>query len=387
MPALPRSSGSLSTRAIDLLIVNGPMHRAALAEQAGWARSTTSRVIGELVAEGFVVETDIVMTGSRGRPHRLLTLNPDAGCAVGIDFGYRHIRAVVADAARRIRALAVGELEVDYPPETGVRVAGELVGEALSQARLPDDALLGVGAAVPAPIDRRTGKVTHSSMIPTWAGHDVAAHLRHILHLPVTVDNDAKLAAAAETYCGTGQGYGAYLFFKLHSGVGGALVLGGNIIDGGNGSAGEFGHASLDLTGPVCRCGARGCLEVYAGIPAILEALRPAHGQLTLAQATGLLEASDPAVRRIFREAAAKVGQAASLLCNGFNPDAIILGGALARASEHLIPEIKNCIRELALPTNHDVTVLATGLGPEASAMGAVRLAFTQLARRTTRPR
>jgi predicted NBD/HSP70 family sugar kinase len=387
MPVLPRPSGSLSTRAIDLLIVNGPMHRAALAEQAGWARSTTSRVIGELVADGFVVETDIVMTGSRGRPHRLLTLNPDAGCTVGIDFGYRHIRAVVADAAHRIRAIAVGELEVDYPPETGVRVAGELVGEALSQARLPDDALLGAGAAVPAPIDRRTGRVSHSSMIPTWAGRDVAADLRHVLNLPVTVGNDAKLAAAAETYWGAGQGYGAYLFLKLHSGVGGALVLGGTIVDGGNGSAGEFGHVGLDLTGPVCRCGARGCLEVYAGIPAILEALRPAHGLLTLAQATRLLEAGDPAARRVFREAAGKVGQTASLLCNAFNPDAIIIGGALARASEHLIPEIKNCIRTLALPTNHNVAVLATNLGPEASAMGAVRLAFTQLANRTPHPR
>ena len=371
--------GAPAALAIDLLTVNGPLNRAALATHAGWARSTTSRVVSELISSGLVVEGEVVQSGHRGRPYRALTLNPDAGSGIGIDFGFRHVRAVIGDASQRIRGSAVRQLAVDYTPTEGIRVAAQLVEELLGTSGLPAGSLRGVGLAIPAPLNGSV--VTRSSMIPTWVGHDPAAELEAILGIPVRGDNDSKLAALAETFWGVGRQYGTFLFFKLHSGIGGAVVIDGRLVGG---SAGEFGHVSLDPDGPVCRCGERGCLELYAGIPAILGALHPAHGPLlTLREAANLLDAGDPAAQRVFREVAARIGQAAGWLCNAINPEASVLGGALSQTSgNHLLPEIVRSTRHSSLPANHAVAVVVSSLGPEASAMGAVRLAFTQLARK-----
>ncbi len=368
------------TEAIDLLIVNGPMNRAALAEQARWARSTASRVVNQLISDGVVIETDAVPTGDRGRPSRTLMLNPDSGSVIGVDCGFRHVRAVIADASQGIRGSAVRALEVDYSPSEGMRTARDLVDELVTTSGLRLESLRGVGVAVPAPLHRSV--VTKSSMIPTWSGRNVAEDLGKLLRLPVWADNDSKLAAQAEMSRGVGQRYENFLFFKLHSGTGGAAIINRRVVDGATGSAGEFGHSSLDPSGPVCRCGNRGCLEVYAGVPAILDALRLARGPaITLREATHLLDTHDLAAERVFREAAARVGQAAGALCNALNPEAVIIGGALARAFDGLLPEVLRGVRQFSLPVNHGVDVVTSQLGPEASAIGAVRLAFSQLAR------
>ena len=102
------------------------------------------------------------------------------------------------------------------------------------------------------------------------------------LGLPVYVDNDANLGALAEVRLGAARGKQHVVYVRASHGVGGGLVLGGEVFHGRVGAAGEIGHTTIDDQGPICRCGNRGCLEMYVGAPVLLDMLRPSHGNLTL---------------------------------------------------------------------------------------------------------
>ncbi len=358
------------------------MSRSDIGTATGLARTTISKVLGELLDARLVVESDGPPTAGRGRPPTVVAVDPAARFAVGIDFGFRHVRGVLADAAHRVIGSAERRLDVDYTIEHGLETADALVSDLLGAGSIQRSRMRSVGVAVPAPIDSRTGQVTVSAMVPTWSGFRVASALRARLGVPVFAGNDSRLAGEAEFHWGAGRGSANMVYIKLHSGIGGALVLDGAVIRGGRGGAGEFGHMSIDSAGPLCRCGNRGCLEVYAGIPAVLGALRPALGtDVTLGQAMELLSKGHRAVVRVFAEVGARVGQASALLCNATNPDVIVIGGALSAADEVLVPEVRRAMRRGSLAINHDVVVIRGALGRHASAMGAVRLALTEGAR------
>jgi predicted NBD/HSP70 family sugar kinase len=212
-------------------------------------------------------------------------------------------------------------------------------------------------------------------MIPHWTGTKVTEKLASLLPYPIRVANDSKLAAYAENLWGAGQGYDSVVYLKLHSGVGGALVLNGQVLSGSRGGAGEFGHMSLDPNGPVCRCGNRGCLEVYAGVPAVIAALSPMLGaEPTVRQIIEGFVDGQPAFRRVLLESALRAGQAAGLLCNAFNPACVVIGGCLAAAGDDYLAEVRRGVLSASLPLSGMVEVKRGTLGNRASALGAVGL-------------
>jgi predicted NBD/HSP70 family sugar kinase len=125
------------------------------------------------------------------------------------------------------------------------------------------------------------------------AGRLVAEALAAALGVAVSIDNDSNLAALGEHVWGAGRDCDDSVTVKFHYGIGCGLFVNGTLVRG-SGGAGEIGHVAVDERGPLCRCGKRGCLETYASISAIMEALRPQHGELTLAQLMRLLAVRDP---------------------------------------------------------------------------------------------
>ncbi|SFD79427.1 ROK family transcriptional regulator [Streptomyces aidingensis] len=370
-------------RIIGLLRARGPMSRAELATGLGVAKSTVSTLVGRLVEEGVLLDQGPAPSGrhpARGRPRSTVTLNPAMGTAVGLDFGFRHLRAVIADVSHTTLAQTVVDLGVDYHAAEGLDAAAEATATLLETAGRPVSGLLGVGAAVIGPMDLSRGVVTRSSMVPRWDGVAVAGELGDRLAarlphpVPVTVDNDATCAAYGELLWGAAQGARELLYLKLHSGIGGAVISGGELRRGARGAAGEFGHLSLDPAGPLCRCGSRGCLETYAGIPAVLASLAPMGPDLTIATLIERVRSGDPVWIRALAEPGRRIGQAAGMLCNAFNPDRIVIGGRLADAGRPLLDEIAAGLRGFSLPLNAGVRLDLGTLGPAASALGAVGL-------------
>jgi predicted NBD/HSP70 family sugar kinase len=373
-------------RVVLALRQTGELSRAEIARMTGLAKSTVSETVAELIDSGLVVKTMTVRKASRtGRPGTGVTLNPHAGMCVGLDFGFRHVRGVVADVSHRI--LATHEVHVgrDYLPEAGFAAAKELVGDLLEQAEISAERVLGIGLAIPGPVDPVNHTVIGTSMIPSWAGVDVRAAVDGSFDTTVLVDNESNCAALAELLWGAGSGSSNMAYLKLHSGVGGALVRDGQIVHGIAGTAGEFGHITLDPAGPLCRCGGRGCLETYVGIPMLLEQMSASHGETTLVQLLELARHGDPAAHRVLADAAEIAGRALAIVATVSAPADVIVGGALAEAGELLLTPLRVSFAKHAVLTrrspNRDQQprIVAGALGRDASSLGAVALVLSRL--------
>jgi predicted NBD/HSP70 family sugar kinase/biotin operon repressor len=371
-------------RVLDALRAAGTASRADLARRTGLSRSTVSSLIADLQSAGLVAEVAgrgrAAPSGQGGRPPVLLELGRSAGVAVGIDFGHRHLRVAVADLGHRVLAEAVRTLEAQHRAAEGLDQAARLVDQVLGQAGTGHDRVIGVGMGLPGPIDRTTGTVGSPTLLPGWVGVRAAERLGELLGLPVQVDNDANLGVLAECTWGAGQGCTEVAYLKAATGIGAGLVLGGRLYVGASGTAGEIGHTTIDEHGPVCRCGNRGCLEMLAGAPAILELLRPGLGErLTLAEVLRLAAAGDPGCRRVLADAGRHIGVAVANLCNLFNPERVIVGGELARAGDLLLEPLREVVRRGSIQSALQTARIVPGvLGDRAEVLGAVALVLRE---------
>jgi predicted NBD/HSP70 family sugar kinase len=195
-----------------------------------------------------------------------------------------------------------------------------------------------------------------------------------VLGVPVSLDNDTNLAALGEHVWGAGQGCDDCVTVKFHYGIGCGLFVNGTLVRGAVGGAGELGHITVDERGPLCRCGKRGCLDSYAGIPAILDAVAPQHGRLTLAGLMELLTGGDLGVTRVVSDAAGLVGAQLAAVCHLLAPQRIVVVGAMAEAGELVLGPLRAALHRDIAP--NDMPEVVTGsLGTRATALGAVALA------------
>jgi predicted NBD/HSP70 family sugar kinase len=382
----PEGSGSLESlrernrrRVLDALRSAGTTSRADLARRTGLSRTTVSSLVGDLVREGLVAEhvDRAAAPGAQGgRPPVLVSLDRQAGVAVGIDFGKSHLTVAVADLAHTILAEQRRALPSDHAAEEGLDVAAELVGSALAEAGVDRDSVLGVGMGLPGPIHRDSGTVGSSAILPGWVGVRAAEAMGGRLGLPVRVDNDANLGALAEHAWGAGVDVDDLIYLKLATGIGAGFVLAGRVYVGAGGTAGEIGHMIVDEDGPVCRCANRGCLETLASGAAIVELLRPTLGdELTLQQVVDLTVRGDPACRRVVADAGRHIGRAVANVVNLINPRHVIVGGELAACGDVLLEPLRTeCRRHAISSAAGDVEVMRSTLGERAQVLGAVAL-------------
>jgi glucokinase-like ROK family protein len=371
---------------IDVLRRSGTASRADIARLTGLSRTTISSLVAELHASGLVTNATPGAPASgagRGRPGVQLALQPAAGAAVGIDFGHTHLRVVIADLSSRVLAERHRRLDVDRSADAALTAAAGMFGEVLAEAGTDRSRIVGVGVGLPGPLDRVSGTVGSTVILPGWAGLHPTNELERRLGLPIMVDNDANLGALAEHAVGAGRGIDDIVYLKLASGIGAGLVLGGRLHRGGTGIAGEIGHVLSNPDGMVCRCGNRGCLETVASGPAIIELLRVSHGeQLTTADLLRLAEEGDVGVSRIFADAGRSVGRAVADLVNAVNPTLIIVGGELSAVGAPLLDSIRASIERYALPAAAEALDVVPGvLGDRAEVLGAVALVISDTER------
>ncbi len=369
----PRSSRELVLTA---LRERGAMSRAELARYARVAPSTISAVVQDLVAGGVIVGSAGPPAAQRaqpGRPGLRLTLNPGAGAVAGLEVGFDFVRVLLCDLAHNIIGSASSELPDGHTSAAGLPAARRLLEQTLAAAGLTHSALIGAGVSLPAPVRHHPDAVQPSSILPGWRGvtsHDFEA----ALGVPVSIDNDANLAALGEHIWGAGEGCDDCITLKFHYGIGCGLFVNGTLVRG-RGGAGEIGHTGVDERGPLCRCGKRGCLDSYAAVPAMLDALRPQHSALTLPGLMTLLADRDPGAIRVVSDAAELVGQHLATACNLLAPQRVVLVGAMAEAGELVLAPIRAALHRNIAPNQPPDLVLGT-LGTRHTALGAVALAL-----------
>ncbi|MEA2467917.1 MAG: hypothetical protein QOJ57_2043 [Thermoleophilaceae bacterium] len=311
-----------------------------------------------------------------GRPATVVRLDHSAGAAVSIDVGARHLAVAVGDLAHRVMAEHWTALPIAHRADEGMERATTLVRQMLEKAGVHEKAVIGVAMGLPAPISQPDGLVASSNILPGWAGVQVGAEMSERLGMPVFIENDSNLGALAESAWGAGAGYDQLAYIKAATGIGAGLVHDGKLFRGTTGTAGEIGHTTVAEDGPICRCGNRGCLELYAGGAALLGALRQSHPDVeTLEQVVELAHENHPACARVLADAGAHIGVAIANLINLFNPRRIVVGGELAGAGDTLLQPMRVAAERSAVQTAIEAVEIVPGvLGQRAEVLGGLAL-------------
>ena len=178
-------------------------------------------------------------------------------CVLGLDLGGTNIKAAVVTEPGTV----LEQLQIETPAGREVsEVVDELVGISVRLMRSHRN-ITAVGLGAPGLVDEHRRIVRLSPNFPTWSNVPIARMLEEKIHLPVALDNDANCFGLAEYLWGAGKGFRFMLALTVGTGIGGAVILDGRIYRGNSGAAAELGHVSVDLWGPKCRCGNRGCVE------------------------------------------------------------------------------------------------------------------------------
>jgi predicted NBD/HSP70 family sugar kinase len=368
---------------VDVLRRNGRATRAELCTLTGLSRSTVSALVGELAARGLLVERPSALARSGGRPPTVLTLDRSGGLGIGIDIGVRHLAVAVGDLSRTVHAERWWSEPAGHSAPEGIATVLASVATALREANAERERLIGAAVSIAAPIYAADQTIAEPAVLPGWTGAQLAEALAAELAIPVAIDNDAALGALGETIWGSHAGARSLAYIKLASRVGVGLVLDGAVYRGHAGLAGELGHLTVDPDGPVCWCGSRGCLELYAGGGAILRGLSGYDDDRGGLEA--MIDAAlggDAEVIAAVRAAARHLGRGVAALVNLVDPQHVVVGGELSRRAPHQRDPMRaELARYSFVARSGVVAVSSSSLGRRASLLGALALVLTQPSR------
>jgi glucokinase len=309
---------------------------------------------------------------------------------IGVDVGGTHVRAALF-AAGSGEALAVRQaLTMAREGHDAVlaRIA-ELARAVEAEGGLLAGQVRGMGVGLPGKLDPQRGLVAFLPNLPgNWVGVPAAAVLSQALGWPVRLINDARAATLGEWAYGAGRGVDTVACFTLGTGIGGGLVVNGRLHLGIDGTAGELGHQVIDVHGPPCGCGGRGCLEAFAsgpaitalGIKAVLQGLTTQIGarvDYDLNRITPQVMADaaldgDLVAREIFERVGAYLGVGVANIIVAISPRRVIIAGGVARLGELLLAPIRRTVRErVHLAPAELIEIVPAQLGGEAGLAGA----------------
>lgn len=386
---LDRPSASPESLIVRCLSERGVLSASQITRVTGLARSTVSTALTGLRRSGMVIEASASRIGVRGigRPAATLTLNPTAGTCVGIHLSLDEIRFVVADVSHSVIAEQTVPMGLDYQPHDAAEVARSVISRCYEQNGLPMAGLLGVGISVSGPVSRE-GVVLRASIVPTWAGVNIRDVFGAALEQPIFADNESNCSAIAELMWGAAVGHEDFVLFKIDLGVGGAIVQHGRLVTGIAGGAGEFGHISIDPGGDLCRCGNRGCLELYASFVRPLEQIsRIVRRPVTMDDVIAMAEQGDVRALRMIEDTAEVAGRGLGLIGSVINPPLIIIGGRMALAGDILLAPLIASYERHTLIKSRDIppamrTRITVGKHTENDALlGAVGLVLRHASR------
>ena len=307
----------------------------------------------------------------------------------GVDFGGTNIQLGLVTRQGRVVAQKTLLTRAHADPAAFVEgVASTL--RVLAHAK--GARLRGVGVGAPGLIDVRRGVIAQLVNVPgRWRGVRLGALMGRRLGCPCSIDNDVNAVALGEWSFGAGRGTEHSVYVTLGTGVGGGLVVNSRLVRGAIGSAGEIGHTSIALAGPLCACGRRGCLEAFVSTRAILRRARRAirggaavlrslvegHGTLTPEVVARAAASGDRAARQIWHEVGVSLGRGLANVINLLNPQRIVIGGGVAKAWRFFAPSLHATLNLYAFDAPlKAVRVVRAQLGDRAGIIGGACLAW-----------
>ncbi len=380
-PSRPRP---LADTVLRLIWEQKQISRVEIARIAGLSRSTVSEIIKEILPMGLVAEMGEGPSRGGRRPI-VLAFQDDACVILGVEMGGAHIAVALTDLRGNVLAWEVREHPVRTDPDGTRFLIAELCQLCLASPKVKGLPLIGLGVAVPCPLDPAHPDHLSPVVMPAWEGKLGLGELSQQLGVPLLVDNDANLGALAEYWWGLDSDVDNLAYIKVATGIGSGHIIDGEIYRGSTGVAGEIGHMAIDPHGKPCICGLRGCLVTLAGGGALVERakdLLPEYPHSILVSENLCVDeienaalVGDPLALQVIRETAAHLGTAVAGLMNLMNPAAVILGGDLAKLGELVLAPMRERVRSRTLVSSVAAAeILVSKLGPQSVAVGASTL-------------
>jgi predicted NBD/HSP70 family sugar kinase len=364
---------------LSILSDRQPISRAEIAKISGLNKATISTITGELLKDSCIIEEGSGRTTPiGGKPPTPLRLNSKRFGLFGVDIRSDETILALSDFNNRIVS------RVSF--ETGSVATSFLnkVGKEIRKLQLKHDSFIefpGIGVSLPGLVDNQSGKFLLSVVLP-WRDVPVVELLEKATNLPVIIDNSARCSALAEIWHGKAQ-YAHVrnlLYVGVSTGLACGVVIDGGLYRGGNNTAGQFGHIPIDLNGPECRCGQRGCWDLYASDKATLKRYAELRGPggkrvSTMRKLVELVESGDAAATEAVRETARYLGIGITGLINGLDPEVVVIGGEITKVWGVIEPIIvEETKRNLLAPRSGNIAIRPSAFEVRPSLKGALTL-------------
>jgi glucokinase len=317
----------------------------------------------------------------------------DKPFVVGVDLGGTNIvvGAVSADGATQLplrSALTQADQGADAVTDRIARLVLDVVEDAAATAGVARGGFLGIGLGAPGPLDRERGIVVVAPNL-RWHDYPLRDEINKRTGLPASLDNDANCATLGEWWLGAGRGSRHMIGLTIGTGLGGGLILDGELYHGASDVAGEIGHTTIETQGRRCACGNYGCLEAYASGTAVAQRAREAlagddlsalrdlvQGDLSQITAQTVYQAAksgDAIALEVVRDTAKFLGAGLANLLNLFNPEVVVLAGGVTQAGASLFEPLRAEVRKRAFRPAWEAARIVPGeLGGAAGVVGAV---------------
>jgi len=355
---------------IEAIRLHGELTRAELARLTALTPQTVSNIVAELEQAELLTSRQPRKQG-RGQPAIPVTLNPASAFSIGIHLDHQTLLIVLVDLTGEIHFRRLMLVQKPQPDATLARIA-EVLAEIKQQLGARWQKVLGIGVVMPGPF----GVEGISSVGPTtlhgWEEVDIAARLAEMSNLPVTLENDATVAAIGERFHGVARHLNSFIYLYIGTGLGAGIIMDGHVYSGHAHNAGEVGHVVVEPGGRACYCGNHGCLERYVSLQA-------AYEFCGLDPMTALPEdllAVDPALfDRWIETMLTPLRQAINMLECIFDAESVIIGGMMPAALlEKIIQRLPPLYQSVRGRYLTGIRVKSGMTGSDTAALGAAAL-------------
>jgi predicted NBD/HSP70 family sugar kinase len=369
---------------LSILSDRQPISRAEIAKISGLNKATISTITSELLKDRCIVELSSGRTTPiGGKPPTPLRLNALRYGLFGVDIRAEETILALCDFNSRL----IARLSFETANDAGTFLSK--IGREITKLRAKHNDFIefaGIGVSLPGLVDSHRGEFLISVVLP-WRDVPVVQLLEKATRLPVVIDNSARCAALAEIWHSKAQYANVrnLLYVGVSTGLACGVVIDGGLYRGENNAAGQFGHIAIDLNGSECRCGQRGCWDLYASDKATLaryHELRGAPGkrQMTMRRLMELVDSGDQAATEAVRETARYLGIGINGLVNGLDPEVVVIGGEITKAWGLIEPIIVEATkRNLLAPRAHGVAIRRSAFEVRPSLKGALTLIQKEL--------
>jgi predicted NBD/HSP70 family sugar kinase len=356
---------------LNMVMEHDPISRADIAQATGLNKATVSSLISELLEEELVYESG-AGESSGGRRPVILYFNRAAGFSIGIDIGVNYILGVLTNLKGEI-LIEKSEQINDSAYSVVIEQVKKMIRTIMDEMPGNKYGVVGLAIGVPGIVDNE-GNILRAPNLG-WKNINLKEEIEAEFNVPVCVENEANAGAYGEKQFGAGQNSENLLYVSAGIGIGVGIILNGQLYRGESGFSGEMGHMIININGKPCRCGSRGCWEVYASENALLSMTK--EDNATLESLIQLAEENDQNTIRLFEEIGHYLGYGINNIINSFNPRQVIIGNRLAKAQKWIEPAILNTVESSTLSYNQgDFELLFSKLSTHSTALGVAAFAI-----------